>query len=158
MAGNSVTGNRTWKERLKLSSYGKYLLELINDAGLAGHVRVLGKLSAEEMREAFLQAGMFVCPSSLENSPNSMGEAMLLGTPVVAARTGGIPSMICDGREGLLFERGNVKELAACIKRVWQEPEETARRAEYARERAFLAHDGDRNYKRLLAIYREICQ
>lgn len=158
VAGNSVMGNRTWKERLKLSSYGKYLLELINDAGLTRHVRVLGKLSAEEMREAFLQAGMFVCPSSLENSPNSMGEAMLLGTPVVAARTGGIPSMICDGREGLLFERGNVKELAACIKRVWQEPEETARRAEYARERAFLAHDGDRNYKRLLAIYREICQ
>ncbi len=158
VAGNSVIEYRTWKDRIKISSYGKYLRELISSQGLEGQVRVLGKLSAEEMKAAFLEAGMFVCPSSLENSPNSMGEAMLLGVPVAAARTGGIPSMIEDGREGLLFEAGNVKELAECIKRIWREPEKAAARAGRARERAFSTHDGDKNYERLLAIYREICQ
>ncbi len=158
VAGNSVMEYGTWKDRIKISSYGKYLLELTDSLGLAGHVRILGKLSAEEMKEAFLQASMFVCPSSLENSPNSMGEAMLLGVPVAAARTGGIPSLIEDGREGLLFEPGNCKELAECIKRVWREPEETALRAENARKRAWDTHDGNKNYKRLLAVYREICQ
>ena len=158
VAGNSIIGNRTWKEKVKISSYGKYLLELVKSLGLEGHVEVLGKLSAQEMKAVFLRSGLFVCPSSLENSPNSMGEAMLLGVPVVAARTGGIPSMIEDGREGLLYEAGNVRELAACIKRVWQEPEEAVKRAQRARIRAFDTHDGEKNYKRMLAIYREICQ
>lgn len=158
VAGNSIIGNRTLKDKIKISSYGKYLLELIDSLGLEGHVRVLGKLSAEEMKEAFLRSGMFVCPSSLENSPNSMGEAMLLGVPVVAARTGGIPSMIEDGTEGLLFRTGDVKGLAECMKQVWREPKAAAKRAENARKRAFAVHDGNRNYERLLAIYREICQ
>ena len=158
VAGNSVIGNRTLKEKIKISSYGKYLLELIDSLGLERHVQVLGKLSAEEMKEAFLRAGMFVCPSSLENSPNSMGEAMLLGAPVIASRTGGIPSMIEDEKEGLLFRPGDVKGLAECIKRVWREPEAAARRAENARKRAFAVHDSNTNYERLLAIYREICQ
>lgn len=158
VAGNSIMERRTLKDRIKISSYGKYLLELMDSLGLTGHVHVLGRLSAGEMKDMFLRASIFVCPSSLENSPNSMGEAMLLGVPVVAARTGGIPSMIEDGREGLLYEPGNVKELAECIKRVWREPEETAKRTENARKRAFDTHDGDKNYERLLAIYREICQ
>ena len=77
---------------------------------------------------------------------------------MVAARTGGIPSLIESGREGLLFEPGNCKELAECIKRVWREPGETALRAENARKRAWHTHDGNKNYERLLAIYKEICQ
>lgn len=158
VAGNSVIGNRTLKDKIKISSYGKYLLELMDTLKLTEHVQVLGKLSAEEMKEAFLNAGMFVCPSALENSPNSMGEAMLLGVPVIAARTGGIPSMIEDGKEGLLFRPGDVKGLAECIRRVWREPEEAAWRAENARRRAFAAHDSGRNYERLSAIYGEICQ
>ena len=87
-----------------------------------------------------------------------MGEAMLLGVPVVAARTGGIPSMLEDGKEGLLYEAGNVKQLAECVFKIWEETEETMRRAQEAKARALDAHNGDKNYKRLLEIYREICQ
>ena len=43
--------------------------------------------------------------SSVENSSNSMGEAMLLGVPVVASRNGGIPSMITEEEEGALVAR-----------------------------------------------------
>lgn len=155
VAGNSVIDHKTLKDKIKLSSYGKYLLELIKTKHLEDHVKVLGRLSAEEMKEQFLKSSLFLCPSSLENSPNSMGEAMLLGVPVVAADTGGIPSMIAE-EEGLLYEAGNVDRLAEAVMRVWKEPEETVRRAERARVRAFRAHDGDRNYKRLLEIYKEI--
>lgn len=158
VAGNSVISNRTLKDKIKVSSYGKYLLELIKSLRLEGHVKVLGRLSAGEMKKEFLKSSLFICPSSLENSPNSMGEAMLLGVPVVAARTGGIPSMIEDGKEGLLYEAGNVAQLAECVLRTWDEPEKALRRAQAARERAMDAHNGDKNFKRLLEIYREICQ
>ena len=158
VAGNSVIENRTIKDKIKISSYGKYLLELIESLGLEGHVNILGRLSAEEMKQELLKSSLFICASSLENSPNSMGEAMLLGVPVVAARTGGIPSMLEDGKEGLLYEAGNVKQLAECVFKIWEETEETMRRAQEAKARALDAHNGDKNYKRLLEIYREICQ
>ncbi len=157
VAGNSVIDNQTMKDKLKLSSYGKYLRELIHTLGLEKHVKILGRRTAEEMKAEFLGSSVFVCPSSLENSPNSMGEAMLLGVPVVAAAAGGIPSMLTDGKEGLLYEPGNVKQLAECIIKVWKEPEQTAERAKAARDRAWKTHDGNANYERLLAIYREIC-
>lgn len=157
VAGNSIMDYQTIKDKIKISSYGKYLRDLISSLKLKEHVKVLGKLSAEEMKEQFIKSSVFVCPSSLENSPNSMGEAMLLGVPVVAADTGGIPSMIHDEKEGLLYAPGDVKALAECIIRVWKEPEQTMQRAAAAKERAKRAHDGTTNYERLLAIYREIC-
>lgn len=158
VAGISVIGNNSVKDKIKISSYGKYLLELIGTLGLEGHVKALGRLSADEMKERLLKSSVFVCPSSLENSPNSLGEAMLLGVPAVAADTGGIPSMLEDGKEGLLYEAGNVKMLADCVLRTWEEKERTAQRAEAARARALAAHDGERNFRRLLAIYEEIVQ
>ncbi len=157
VAGNDIVAHKSLKDIIKLSSYGKYLLKLIKDSNLESRVKVLGRLPAEEMKKQLLKSSLFICPSSLENSPNSLGEAMLLGVPAVAADTGGIPSMIKDGKEGLLYEAGNVKELTGCILRAWEEKKETAQRAEAARDRALLAHDGERNFRRLLAIYQEIC-
>ncbi len=158
VAGNNIVARKSLKDKIKLSSYGKYLLELIKDFGLEGRVKVLGRLTAEEMKKEFLESSLYICPSSLENSPNSVGEAMLLGVPVVAADTGGIPSMITDGEEGLLYKAGDVKALAGCILRTWEEKKETAQRTKAARDRALLAHDGERNYRRLLAIYEEVLQ
>ncbi len=158
VAGADVMRNESVMDKIKISSYGKYLLELIGTLGLEGHVKALGKLSADEMKERLLKSSVFICPSSLENSPNSLGEAMLLGVPAVAADTGGIPSMMENGKEGLLYEPGNVKMLADCVLRTWEEKEETAQRAAAARTRALAAHDGERNFKRLLAIYEEIVQ
>lgn len=158
VAGNSIIDDRSMKDRIKISSYGKYLRKLIREYGLGDKVKILGKLSAEEMKQQFLKSSVFVCPSSLENSPNSMGEAMLLGVPAVAARTGGIPSMLEDEAEGLLYDAGNVDKLGDAVLRVWMDPEETLKRAEAARRRAYKTHNGDANYERLLEIYKEICE
>ena len=158
VAGNNIIAHKSVKDKIKISSYGKYLLELIKKYGLEKHVKILGRLSADEMKKQFLKSSLYICPSSLENSPNSVGEAMLLGVPVAAADTGGIPSMITDGKEGLLYPPGNVKKLAECVMRTWEEQEETLKRAEAARARALQTHDGNRNYERLLGIYEEILQ
>lgn len=162
VAGNSIVEHASLKQRLKLPAYGKYLLKLMKQYRLEQKVIMTGKLSADEMKERFLKSSVFVCPSVLENSPNAVGEAMLLGVPVAASDAGGIPDMITDGRNGLLFRTGDAKALAKAIARIWDEEKDqegltlAQRLSVQAVRRAFVVHDGECNYLRLLEIYREI--
>lgn len=145
---------------LKVSAYGKYLKKLIEENGLQGKVEFLGKLSAEEMKKAYLDSHVFVCASSVENSPNSVAEAMLLGTPVVAARVGGISSMVTDNKEGLFFEKENVEELAVKVKAVFEDSSFplSARLSNAAIQRAKRTHNPKLNFNRLLEIYEDIIE
>ena len=156
VAGNSLVNYRTLKDKIKISAYGKYLRKLIKDIQMEDKITFLGKLSADEMKQQYLDCHTFVCASSLENSPNSVGEAMLLGTPVVASLTGGIPSMLEHEKEGLLFEKGNAEALAKAIMRTWEEDENMEIFTSNARVRARKTHDADENYKTLIAIYKNI--
>ena len=72
VAGISITGYGTLKEKLKISGYGKYLRDLMKVHDLEGRVSVLGNLTDRQMKEAYLNSHVFVCPSALENSPNSL--------------------------------------------------------------------------------------
>lgn len=162
VAGSSIIGHKTFKERLKLPAYGKYLLALIKKYGLEDKVVMLGKLNAEEMKQQFLRSSVFVCASVLENSPNTVGEAQLLGVPVAASIAGGIPDMITDGQEGLLFPVGDAAGLAEKIKALWDRSRDeeglclAERISLKERKRARMAHDGENNYLRLLEIYEAI--
>lgn len=162
VAGNSVISHSTLKEKLKLPAYGKYLLELIDKYGLKDKVIMLGKLTEEEMKQRFLNSHVFVCASVLENSPNTVGEAMLLGVPVAASEAGGIPDMITDGVDGLLFEKGNAQAMAEAIELIFDGTTKEDGRtiaeklSENARKKAGTVHNGETNYKRLLEIYGSI--
>ncbi len=158
VAGISITGYGTLKEKLKISGYGKYLRDLMKVNDLEGKVSVLGNLTDRQMKEAYLNSHVFVCPSALENSPNSLGEAMLLGVPCVASRIGGIPDMAEGEKSALFFEKGNVHELAACILRIFRDDALAESLSAQARIRARENHDGDANYRRLLEIYHEILE
>ena len=58
-----------------------------------------------------------------ENSPLVVLEAFLAGLPVVAARIGGIPELVSDGTNGLLFHPGDADDLARVLARLVNEPE-----------------------------------
>ena len=81
---------------------------------------------------------------------------MLLGVPCVASRTGGIPDMAEEDKSALFFEKGNVHELASCIRRIFRDDALAESLSAQARIRGRQNHDGDANYRRLLEIYREI--
>ena len=159
VSGNNILRGKGFISRLKISAYAKYLEQLMRQNNLEDKIVFLGRLSAEQMKEQYLKCHTFVCPSVLENSPNSVAESMLLGTPVVAARVGGIPSMITDRKDGLLYTGNDVEELARTIIELWKDESVlpmSGRLAKAAVARARAAHDPETNFNRLKEIYREI--
>lgn len=151
IAGDDITRYGTLKEKIKISGYGKYLHDLTKDAP----IRFLGKLTAEEMKEAYLTHSLFLCPSTVENSPNSLGEAMILGVPCVAAQVGGIPSVFEDGFDGIMYGAGNVEGLVKAVTRMWTEGKEL-KYSDHAKEHARETHNPEANLNRLLEIYGDI--
>lgn len=156
VAGSNIIEVGTFKDWLKLPAYGKYLKKLIRENRLSDHVTMLGKLTAEEMKEQFLRTHLYVLPSALENSPNSLGEAMMLGVPCVAADVGGVHNLLTDGGDGMLYPAGDVDALADRIIEIFTKEAIVERFSDNARKHARVNHDADQNYYRLIHIYREI--
>ena len=155
VAGANITVADTPMQKLKLSGYGRYLRQLIDRYDLKDHVCFTGPLNADQMKDIFLKCHTYLCASSLENSPNSMGEAMLLGVPVVASRTGGIPSMIKDDEEGLLYD--SIEDMTEAMDKIWSDDAYATELGAHGMARAKVTHDPDTNYRRLIEIYEEIC-
>ena len=158
VAGSNILRAETWKDVLKLPAYGKYLKKLIRENHLEEKSHMLGRISAEEMKIQYLSCQVFVCPSVLENSPNSVGEAMLLGVPCVAANVGGIHNILTDGGDGFLYPPGDVDALADSIIEVFTKEAIVDRLSDNARKHARVNHDADQNYYRLMHIYREMME
>lgn len=80
------------------------------------NVAFAGRLSSDQVQYALATAALCVVPSMwYEPFGLTAMEAMAAGTPVVAARIGGLGTLVRNGQTGLLFEAGNVADLARCI-------------------------------------------
>ena len=143
------------KVRLSLSGYNLYLKRLIKKLHVREHVSFLGTLSAEEMKEAFLSAHVYVLPSAIENSPNSLGEAQLLGVPAIGTYCGGIPDMISDRETGYLYRYSEYEMLAELVIQVFSNID----LQNLSNKEILIAqnrHCSNKNVRRLINIYETI--
>ena len=92
-----------------------YMQAMCSKAGVSKHFRFLGWQSQDELLGLYAQADIFVMPSLTEAFGVVFLEAMAAGMPVIGTRVGGIPEIIEDGRNGLLVDNDNVKELGDAI-------------------------------------------
>jgi len=145
------------EDALRQNGYERYLTKLTKKYHLTGKIICLGPLSAQQMKENYRNANVFVLPSTMENSPNSLGEAMLLGTPCVAAKVGGVASIL-DPEEGVLCPPVSPEALAEGICRVFALEDRAADLGEKARAHAQVTHDPKTNLETLLAIYRQLSE
>jgi len=121
--------------------------------GLTGEVDWAGERSATEVAAMLSMCSVAVCASRLENSSNSVCEAMLVGAPVVASRAGGIPSLLTHEEDGLLFEVGDDQALAGAALAVLDDDHLARRLGARARITASARHDPSSVAKRLLEVY-----
>ena len=153
--GNSPVA-KGLSQKLRQSGYQKYLSWLIS--GLEDSVEFLGHLSAEEMKHQYLDSNVFVLPSTIENSPNSLGEAMLLGVPCVAADVGGVKDMLTHNEDGYVYQSAAPYMLAHYIHNVFEMENHVQTMADCARSHAAVTHDPQINLQTLMNIYREVAR
>jgi glycosyltransferase involved in cell wall biosynthesis len=116
-----------------------------------GYGRFLGPLPRQGVLELFRAADASLLSSAWENFPHTVVEALAVGTPVIATRTGGVAEVLADGVNGLVVEPGDVDALAAAIERFFSE-EGLAGRLAAAASPSVDDYAPDRVYSRLERI------
>ncbi|MEW6471386.1 MAG: glycosyltransferase family 4 protein [Actinomycetota bacterium] len=123
---------------------------------LAARVIVHGPVSRERVAELYAAADVFVLASTKEPYGTVYGEAMAAGLPVVGWRSGNLPHLAADGREGLVVEPGDVAGLRAALRRLAEDEPYRRQRAAGARARAESFPTWAESAARLFAVLREV--
>ncbi len=156
VAGTNFTQKKSLKDKLRFDTYANYVVHLMESLGVRNRFIFTGLLNENEMAEQYKHAHLFICPSSIENSPNSLGEAQLVGTPTIASYVGGIPNMIEDGKTGLLYRFEEHEMLARCICNIFENDSLACSLSKNEQKCAQERHDRHSNALRTLEIYNKI--
>lgn len=119
-------------------------------------VRVMGTATQQQLVEAITSARCYVHTSYIDNSPNSLCEAQILGTPVLSTHVGGISSLVQHGKNGLLFPANDPYTLASLLKRVCFDRQLAESLGNGARRDAMRRHNPESIKNRVIEIYKAI--
>lgn len=136
--------------------YGEYLIHLMDKYDVNDIFHFVGPLGPNEMIDRFLKSNVMVISSTIENSSNSIGEAQILGVPVIASYTGGTPSLIEHGKTGLMYQMDAPYMLASYIERIFDDGDYATEIANNACKAAKKRYDPGRVSSQLYDIYKEV--
>ena len=154
--GDILSAPRGRMKFLKRYAYPTYLRRMIKKYGLEENIVSLGPLDAAQMKEEYLRANVFLSGSVVENSPNSVCEALLLGVPTVASNVGGTSDVLAHKKEGYLYECDHAVMGAYYIDRIFSNREEAEAFGREAQKGAHARHNREGNYETLKRIYKVI--
>ena len=137
-------------------SYVSFIKRLIHKYKLEENVYFLGMLNETQMKEQLLKTNVFLSPSSIENSPNSLQEAMLTGTPSISSDVGGVRSIVTNTEQCILYPFEDTDLAAEEICRIFKNPALQETLSKNGKDRALVTTDRENNGKTLLGIYKMI--
>ena len=123
---------------------------------ISPNVLLLGKIEDKRLKECILNCNIYICVSHIENSPNSLCEALLLGTPSIATDVGGIASLIENGESGILIPEGDAYSLCGAIIEMKENYELAKNFGNQARTESIERHNKEIIASDLLNIYQRI--
>lgn len=156
VAGNNILENKTIKQRIKRTGYAKYICTLIKKYNLQDQIIFSGMLQENEILNRLLKTNVFVLPSVIENSSNSLAEAMLLGMPCIATNTGGTMDILEHKKEGFLYPYTEPAICAEYINRFLNDERLCIEYGTNARKKALVRHNPEKNVRDLLMIYQDV--
>jgi glycosyltransferase involved in cell wall biosynthesis len=130
-----------------------YFRELYALAVGDDRIRFTGMIPNERIPDRLARVDVQIVPSIwYENAPLTLYSAQAAGVPVVASNLGGMSELVSHDQNGLLFEPGDVSDLATQLRRLAAEPELIERLRANARDPVTSAQGVDE----LLGLYEEI--
>jgi glycosyltransferase involved in cell wall biosynthesis len=128
------------------------LQQLAQTLGVADGVRFTGRIDNEHITELYRNADLMLNPSTADNMPISLLEAMASAVPIVTTNVGGIPHLVTDARNALLVAPGDPSAMAAAAIRVFAE-EGLARRLVEAGAESAAGYTWAQVRPRLFGVY-----
>ena len=118
--------------------------------------RFQGFAHRSDLQTALCRASLLALPSLEENCPMAVLEAMAAGLPVAAANVGGVPDLIADGTDGLLFDPRMEGSIRAAIAEFLADGTKLAELGAKAKEKALRCFHPQKIAQKHVAIYRQI--
>ena len=153
---------RAWRQwgreapELRILGDGPLAGRLRRMAGDGAPVRFLGQLGAEEAQAEIGRARLLVLPSEcFEGFPMVIREAFALGTPVAVSDIGPLPSIVEEGKNGVVFRPGDAGSLLAAVRNAWAHQERLEAMGRGARATFEARYTEAVNYQQLMAIYEQ---
>lgn len=120
------------------------------------HVKLFGVASEKQIKEELLSSTVYVHPSYIDNSPNSVCEAQMCGVPVIATNVGGVCSIVEDGVTGYLVPANDPYQIAYLANNLFKNLVEVEKITETARQNAQQRHNKVKIANQLLTAYNHI--
>jgi glycosyltransferase involved in cell wall biosynthesis len=118
------------------------------------HIRLLGRMSAEDTQAQMKAARVLVLPSRwYESFGMALLEAAAAGVPTIAARIAGIPELVIENKTGLLFDLQNADDFAEKANWAWAHPAEMEAMGWAARQLYLHNFTAEKNYELLINVY-----
>jgi colanic acid/amylovoran biosynthesis glycosyltransferase len=133
----------------------KWLENRAAELGIAANVEFAGWVEQDQLVGLYAETDLFVLPSLAEGIPMVLMEAMAMQIPCVAPRITGVPELIEDGAEGLLFTVADVEDLSRKMRDLLESAELRMQIGKQARARVLRDYDMARNTERFAAVLRE---
>lgn len=130
--------------------------KICNTTPKSVNVHLLGVASAEKIQESLLHATAYVHTSYIDNSPNSLCEAMILGVSIISTNVGGIPSLVENGKTGFLVPSNDPYQMAYLMKLLFENRDMNISIGKAAQEVAEIRHDRETIVNRVLEIYDDV--
>ncbi len=119
-------------------------------------VNICGSVDKNHLITALLASSCYVHTSYIDNSPNTICEAQILGLPILATNVGGVSSLIKDGETGILFPANDPYMLSHLICKLTSDVVLAHKISDAAINQARERHNYDSIKSRLNAIYKQI--
>ena len=121
------------------------------------NIEFLGNLPREEIIKYYEKSISIIVPSNYFEIFGMINiEAFACGKPVIASNIGGIPEIVEDNINGLLFEPGNVEQLKKCILKYWNNQELAVEHGKNGYQKAITQYTEDKYYDKLIKVYEEV--
>ena len=121
------------------------------------NVKLIGFKSGDDLKKLLSEATCTIVPSVwYENCPMTVLESFASGRPVIGSKIGGIPELINNRKDGLVFKTGNAEDLSQKVKWIWENRSEAKEMGMRGRKKVEEKFNAEKHYEGLMAVYNSV--